>query len=186
MTSSRTPLAVVGIHLNVATDALDENQPDEARDALRLAQSVRGQAMADLATLIGILRDPTGPHGAHNLAALAEQARATGLDVRLDGHTTDLPAPVALAAYRVVQESLTNVLKHADATRVTVHIEHGPAEVTVTVTDDGTGGTQDTAGHGIAGMRERIIALGGTLDAGPAASGGFAVRARIPMPGSAT
>ena len=172
-------LSVVGVHLNVAADALDDD-PDEARAALRLAQSVRGQAMADLKSLIGVLREE--PVTA-DLPALVERTRAAGLDVRLSGDTEGLPAPVALAVYRIVQESLTNVLRHANAGAAAVIVTREPHEVTVTVSDDGRGGRPGRGGHGIGGMRERSAALGGTLEAGPRTGGGFEVRARIPVRG---
>jgi signal transduction histidine kinase len=170
-------LSVVGVHLNVAADALDDD-PDEARAALRLAQSVRGQAMTDLRSLIGVLREE--PVTA-DLPALVERTRAAGLDVRLTGDTEGLPAPVARAVYRIVQESLTNVIRHAEAGTATVTVSREPDGVTVTVTDDGPGTRQGRGGHGIDGMRERATALGGTLHAGPRASGGFEVRARFPV-----
>ncbi len=173
-------LAVVGIHLNVAAEALDDD-PDEARAALRLAQSVRGQAMTDLRSLVGVLRAEPPPDTGPDLAGLVERTGATGLDVRLDGDTAGLPAPVALTVHRVVQEGLTNVLKHAAATHATVTITKADDAVTVTVADDGTGGGGGRVGHGIDGMRERVAALGGTLTAGPR-DGGFELRARIPLP----
>ena len=195
-------LAVVGVHLNVALDTL-ESAPDEARDALRLAKDVRGRAMADLRALVEVLRDgsatttesPTAQ--LDGLASLIEQVRAAGIDVELQeaGDRSAVPAPVALAGYRIVQEALTNTVRHAGATRAVVALCYEPARVTVTVTDDGThDGTATTGepagasptghgptGHGIAGMRERVDALGGLLRVGPAAGGGFTVQATIPV-----
>lgn len=168
-------LAVVGIHLNVAADALDDD-PGEAREALRLAQSVRGQAMADLRSLIDVLR--TGPH----VPDLRELVGRAGLPVRLDGDLSGLPAPVAMTAFRVVQEGLTNVLKHASASSAVVTVKRDGTAVTVSVVDDGQGGTPGPGGgHGLAGMRERVAAHGGTLTAGPV-DGGFALSARLPLP----
>jgi signal transduction histidine kinase len=91
-----------------------------------------------------------------------------------------------VAAYRVVQEALTNVLRHAAARRAEVALDYGPDALVVTVSDDGRGGTGASgpdrpSGHGLAGMRERVTILGGSLDAGPRAEGGFAVRARLPL-----
>jgi glucose-6-phosphate-specific signal transduction histidine kinase len=172
-------LAVVGIHLNVAADTLDDD-PEEAREALRLAQSVRGQAMADLRSLIGILRSEPQPDDAPDLAELVARTSATGLPVRLTGDLAGLPAPVALAAYRVVQEGLTNVLKHADASAAAVTVARDTAEVTVSVVDDGSGAPAGRGGHGLAGMRERVEALGGTLTAGPTGAG-FELAARLPL-----
>jgi signal transduction histidine kinase len=173
-------LAVVGIHLNVAADSLDDD-PGEAREALRLAQSVRGQAMADLRSLIGVLRAGPPAGGVPDLAGLVARTAATGLPVRLDGDASGLPAPVALAVYRVVQEGLTNVLKHASATSAVVTVSRDDSAVTVSVVDDGRGGPLRRGGHGLSGMRERVTALGGTLTAGPV-DGGFTLSARLPVP----
>jgi signal transduction histidine kinase len=173
-------LAVVGIHLNVAADTLDDD-PEEAREALRLAQSVRGQAMADLRSLIGILRSGPLTDGVPDLVELVTRTSRAGLEVRLVGDLAGLPAPVALVAYRVAQEGLTNVLKHADASCAVVAVTRDAAEVTVSVRDDGRGGPVTTGGHGLAGMRERVTVLGGTLTAGPG-DGGFALVARLPLP----
>lgn len=205
-------LAVVGVHLHVALDTL-ESAPDEARDALQLAQDVRGRAMADLRALVDVLRDGSTATTASptaqldGLAGLVAQVRAAGIDVELreTGDRAAVPAPVALASYRIVQEALTNTVRHAEATRAVVTLCYEPAQVTITVTDDGTPagcdrtagtgdpvrrgtsgrvgepGSSDTAGHGIAGMQERVRALGGLLRAGRAAGAGFTVQASIPV-----
>jgi signal transduction histidine kinase len=177
-------LAVVGVHLNVALDAFD-TEPDEARAALRLAQDVRGRAMTDLKALVDVLRDGAVPEPAAGLDGvdrLAGQVRAAGLAVTVTefGDRADVPAPVATAVVRVVQESLTNAVRHAGATRAVVTLRYAPSSVVVDVTDDGSGGEVVTDGHGIAGMRERVAALGGALTAGPAKAG-FTVRATIPV-----
>ncbi|AGZ44990.1 putative two-component system sensor kinase [Actinoplanes friuliensis DSM 7358] len=179
-------LAVVGVHLNVALDAFDD-EPGEARDALRLAQDVRGRAMTDLKSLVDVLREgdriATPAAGLEGLAGLADQVRAAGVDVTVTelGDRSEVPAPVATAVYRVVQESLTNTVRHAGATRVAVSLHYTAVNVTVEVTDDGGGKTTTTEGHGIMGMRERVAALGGALTAGPGPGGGFTVRALIPI-----
>ena len=177
-------LAVVGVHLNVALDAFDTD-PEEARDALRLAQQVRGRAMVDLRALVGVLRDgsPVEPvDDLDSVARLAAQVRSAGLDVSLDeyGDRADVPAPVATAVHRVVQESLTNTVRHAGATRVAVTLRYGPHQVVVEVGDNGAGADGPLDGHGIAGMRERVAALGGALTAQPTDTG-FTVRATIPV-----
>ncbi|MFB4283760.1 MULTISPECIES: sensor histidine kinase [unclassified Nonomuraea] len=183
-------LAVVGVQLNVAADALEED-PAAAAAALRLAKDVRNRAMADLRSLITVLRDHPGDTAPQpSLAALGtlvDDARATGLEVIFDerGDPADVPAMPSIAVYRVVQESLANTLKHAAASRAEVTIGYGARSVTVEVVDNGRGSPAEvTEGHGLAGMRERVSALGGTLTAGPVA-GGFAVRAGIPVAGSA-
>jgi signal transduction histidine kinase len=189
-------LAVVGVHLNVALDTL-EYHPDEARDALHLAQDVRGKAMTDLRALVDVLRDGStttieSPAARlDGLTGLVTQVRATGIDVKLQetGDRAAVPAPVALAAYRIVQEALTNAVRHAQATRAVVTLRYEPAQVTITVTDNGTPAERETTpltgdsdtGHGIAGMQERVHALGGRLQAGPADGAGFTVHASIPV-----
>ncbi|SCF11200.1 Signal transduction histidine kinase [Micromonospora viridifaciens] len=195
-------LAVVGVHLHVALDTL-ESAPEEARDALRLAQDVRGKAMTDLQALVEVLRDESATKiespvaQLDRLASLVEQVRTAGVEVSLHetGERSTVPAPVALAAYRIVQEALTNTVRHARATRATVALRYEPAQVAVTVTDNGTStefgrsttardpGEPETGGHGLAGMRERVTALGGSLRIGPAAEGGFTVQASIPVVG---
>jgi signal transduction histidine kinase len=183
-------LAVVGVHLNVALDAV-RSAPHEAVEALQLAQDVRGRAMADLRALVELLRDDAGAGIEAPVALLdgvstvVDQVRAAGLLVLLDEHgdPAAVPAPVAVAAYRIAQEALTNTVRHANATRAVVSLDCGPDRVTVTVTDDGTGGAPESAGgHGIAGMRERVEALGGSFAAGPTGAG-FRVSARIPVRG---
>ncbi|GAA3690527.1 sensor histidine kinase [Nonomuraea antimicrobica] len=184
-------LAVVGVQLNVAADALQED-PDAAAAALRLAKEVRNRAMADLRSLIAVLRDGsdgTGPQpDLSSLGTLIADARAAGLEVTFEEHgdPAALPAIPAIAVYRVVQESLANTLKHAEATRAEVRIGYEPRSVSVEITDNGRGapaGAEITEGHGLAGMRERVSALGGALTAGPVPEG-FAVRADLPVAGS--
>ncbi|NMO53216.1 sensor histidine kinase [Actinoplanes sp. TBRC 11911] len=173
-------LAVVGVHLNVALDAFDAD-PAEARESLKLAQDVRGRAMTDLKSLVDVLHD--GPvAGLDGLDRLVEQVRSPGLSVSLNefGERADVAAPVATAVFRVVQESLTNTVRHASASHVTVTIRYAAAGVVVDVRDDGHGADAMVDGNGITGMRGRVAALGGALTAGPA-DGGFQVRATIPQ-----
>src|SRR5207247_7488913 len=122
------------------------------------------------------------------LGTLLEQGRAAGLPVELalEGALDDLPAGVDLSAYRIVQEALTNTLKHARATSASVALRRSPGVLELEVADDGSGaGNGDGAGQGLIGMRERVALFGGELDAGPAAGGGFVVRARFPLEGAA-
>lgn len=170
-------LAVVGVHLNVVADTLDDDR-EEAREALRLAQSVRGQAMADLRSLVDVLR---AGEGVPDLREMASRTAGAGLAVRVEGDLAGLPAPVAMTVFRVVQEGLTNVLKHAAASEAVVTVARDGAAVTVSVVDDGRGGERVPAGgHGLTGMRERVAAHGGMLTAGPV-DGGFALTARLPL-----
>jgi signal transduction histidine kinase len=125
--------------------------------------------------------------GAADLPALAARVRAAGLpvDLRVRGDLTALPTGVGLSAYRIVQEALTNALKHAGP-QATVHIDvchqSGAVELTVADTGRGSGGTPDELrGNGLRGMRERVALLGGTFAAGDVAGGGFRVRARLPL-----
>ena len=132
-----------------------------------------------------------GPAGVADLALLVQRVREGGVDVRLEvtGPVDGLPTDVGAAAYRIVQESLTNVLRHAGADAATVVVRATDARLEVEVVDRGSGGTHDDEpadGSGIRGMRERAAALGGTLDAGPASGGGFRVRAVLPLSPAAT
>jgi signal transduction histidine kinase len=174
-------LAVVGVHLNVAADALDTS-PEQTRGAIAVAQRVRRDAMTDLAALVGVLREL--PVTA-DLPAIVAAVGSADLVARLNqtGDPERAPGPVALSLTRLVQESLTNVVRHARAAIVTVDVHYGPSSVVLTITDDGRGPAADpapTVGHGLAGMRERVAALGGTFSAGPGERSGFVVRAEIP------
>ncbi|CAM5467357.1 sensor histidine kinase [Streptomyces narbonensis] len=172
-------LAVVGVHLNVAVEALDDS-PEEAHAALRTAISVRNQAMTDLKAFVGGLRD-VPQHGLESVAGLVEQAEAAGLEVRYDaeGDPDGVPAAQALTAYRVVQEAVVNTLRHSDAGRLAIRVRARPRALEVTVVDDGRSAAGFTAGHGLTGMRERVTALGGTLRVD--ADRGFTVRAVLPL-----
>ncbi|MGH3655282.1 MAG: sensor histidine kinase [Micromonosporaceae bacterium] len=188
-------LTVVGVSLHVADEALDRS-PTRARKAIAEAQRVRGDAMGELRSLIRVLRadpDEAAPRlpspGLAELDAVLADARRGGLSITRDetGDPSSVPPAVALAAYHIVREAITNVLRHADARHVTLRLCYDPDEVAVDVVDDGTGAggaPVATTGHGISGMRERALALGGGLDAGPEADGGYAVRARLPVAGS--
>jgi signal transduction histidine kinase len=151
------------------------------------------QALVEMRRLLGVLRQPdepaTGPGlspqpGVAELTALVEGVRAAGLPVVLviDGDPDQLPAAVDISAYRIVQEALTNVLKHAGPASAQVSVRCGTEEVLIEVTDDGAGplaaGPAD-GGQGLAGMRERVALFGGELVAGPRPDGGFGVRARL-------
>jgi len=153
------------------------------------------QALVEMRRLLGVLRQPgeqaAGPElapqpGLAELEALADGVRAAGLPVRLviDGDPAGLPAAVDISAYRIVQEALTNVLKHAGKASAQVSVGCSADQVLIEVTDDGTGpqaGGQAGGGQGLAGMRERVALFGGELTAGPRSGGGFAVRARLPL-----
>lgn len=162
----------------------------QAETALEEIKRSSREALGDLRATLGILRRPgeaaplaPAADGAW-LDELAASARLADLDVRthVGGAEHVPPTEVRLAAYRIVQESLTNVARHAQATRVDVRVECSPGRVTVEVVDDGRAAVRaESSGSGIAGMRERARALGGDLSAGPAPGGGFAVRACLPF-----
>ena len=140
--------------------------------------------------MVGVLRRPEeapalAPQPSlEHLDRLVEQAREAGLpvDLRVEGEAIALPAGVDLTAYRLVQEGLTNAMKHARATRAEVVVNYGDGQIEVVVRDDGTGaGNGDGGGHGLVGMRERVSVYGGDLDAGPRPGGGYQLRATLPV-----
>jgi signal transduction histidine kinase len=185
---------IVAHHLAVivlqAAGARASGKPAGA--ALEKIENSARQALGETRRLLGVLRDPdeeTGlapQPGIGDLDALAASVQATGLPVNLviSGDRALLPAAVNVSVYRIVQEALTNVLKHAGPARADVTIGCAQEAVTIEVTDDGTGepGHQAAAGgHGLAGMRERAAVFGGELSAGPRPGGGYAVRVRLPL-----
>jgi signal transduction histidine kinase len=150
------------------------------------------EALVEMRRLLGVLRDndddaTLAPQpGIAQLDALAATMRAAGLPVELavEGDHTDLPPALDLSAYRIVQEALTNTLKHAGPANARVRIRRHADAVTIDIDDDGTGnpnGRSAGAGHGLVGMRERVALFGGELDAAPRAEGGYAVHARLPL-----
>ena len=185
---------IVAHHLSVvvlqAAGARASGKP--AGPALEKIENSARHALADTRRLLGVLRD-TGQDsglapqpGISELDALAGSVRAGGLPVNvvIDGDPAGLPAAVDVSVYRIVQEALTNVLKHAGAASAEVRIDCAGDAVTVEVADNGTGLPASQAlagGHGLAGMRERVAVFGGDLRAGPRPGGGFAVRARLPL-----
>jgi signal transduction histidine kinase len=190
-------ISVINVQANTALHLMDR-QPDRARSALTTINEVSGQALVELRSVLGVLRavDEGAPRapapGLARLGDLADTAAAAGLAVRVEesGQRAPLPADVDLAAYRIVQEALTNSARHSGGTKATVRIVYGEDALVVEVDDDGAwrppGRSPAQAhgtGSGIAGMTERAAALGGTLQAGPRPGGGFAVRARLPLHG---
>jgi signal transduction histidine kinase len=189
-------VSVIVVQAAAADDVFDE-RPDQARAALRSIESAGREALAELRRLLGAVRtqadaegEPAHPQpGLDRLGELAEPLRAAGLEVALhrEGSEGAVPAGVDLSAYRIVQEALTNTLRHAGASRAEVTVRAAPGLLELDVLDDGHGGgapSEDGAGRGIAGMRERATMLGGTLDAGPLPEGGFRVHARLPLEAS--
>lgn len=186
-------LAVVGVQINVAADALPES-PEEAQRSLSTARSVIDQAANDLKASVRVLRTQDDAPSANraplpglaDLGRLVESTRAPGMDVELveTGERAAVPAAVALTAYRIVQEALANVVRHARASAARVEVDYRADAVTLRVSDDGVGGNGPVVpGQGLAGLRERVAGLGGDLSVGPADAGGFAVSARLPVTG---
>ena len=174
-----------------AAKTVAADDPEAAVRAMGAVEVAGRQALDELRHLLDVLRpaaagDGTRPQpGLADLDHLVEQMRRAGLEVQLtsDGPLTGLPAPVELSAYRIVQESLTNVVKHAGAgARTAVRVANDGRCLSVEVTDDGQGSTVlPGSGHGLVGMHERTQLLGGSLDVGPRAGGGFRVRALLPV-----
>ena len=170
-----------------------EKQPQQAIEALRAITELSKDALQELRGILGVLRHPgnsdsTGV-GLERIDSLVETTSRAGVPTKLEvsGWGEPLPLPVGSAAYRIVQEALTNVLRHAGGASAWVSLTRDRASLWVTVEDDGKGpaaaaerGSQGS-GWGILGMRERVVALGGALEAGPRPGGGFRVSAYLPI-----
>jgi len=183
-------IAAINVQAGAAADVLDES-PAEARSSLRAIRDESRRAVAELKVTVGLLREgsrdaPRSPApGLSELSRLTDMASRAGVDVRtsVTGPSRPLPRSVDVTAYRIVQESLTNVVRHAQASSATVALRYGADSLEVLVEDDGRGpdAAPDDGGHGLIGMRERTAALGGTLEAGPTARGGFRIVAELPL-----
>jgi signal transduction histidine kinase len=186
------PLTKTALHLM-------DRQPERARSALTTINDVSRQALVELRSVLGVLRDvdavaedaPRAPApGLARLGDLVDHAAAAGLAVSVEenGQPVPLPADVDVAAYRIIQEALTNSSRHSGGASATVRLGYAGEALRVEVADDGAARPPDRvlaqhggSGHGIAGMTERAAALGGTLEAGPGPGGGFRVRAWLPL-----
>jgi signal transduction histidine kinase len=166
------------------------DHPDRAVPPLMAVEETGRQALAELRRLLGILRENDAPAltpqpGLTDLPTLAEAMDQAGVDVgiRVEGQPRPLPASVDLTAYRIVQEALTNTLKHAGPARASVVIHYDPDALRLKITDDGQASptTNDGSGHGLLGMRERVNLFGGQLEAGPGGDGGYSVSVRLPL-----
>ena len=186
-------ISLINVQAGVALHLLDE-RPDQARPALTAIKDASKEALGELRSVLDVLRrsedGATAPRaptaGLRDLPGLVERTRTAGLDVTLDvsGDARPVPAGVDLAAFRIVQEALTNVVRHARTSTARVRLEYGDDQLTVQVDDDGVNASVPpvvAAGRGIAGMRERVQALSGTFEAGPRPGRGFRVRARFPI-----
>ncbi|MEV2240298.1 histidine kinase [Micromonospora sp. NPDC049891] len=181
-------IGVIAIQAGVGARVID-TQPAQARAALATIEAASRDTLAGLRRTLGALRhgdgDPASLEPAPGLADLDRLVAATGdAGVRVELRTTGdapVPAEVDLAAFRIVQEALTNVVRHAGVDACQVIVERGDDAVMVEVVDDGRGGPIGVDGHGLIGMRERVLAVGGHLRAGPRPEGGFRVTARLPV-----
>jgi signal transduction histidine kinase len=204
-------IAIINVQAGVTAYLLDK-RPERAREALVTIEQTSSQALHEMRAVLGVLRDADNGRvpqpGLGQLDELANQAREAGLDIELEPSpaATPLPSVVGSAAYRILQESLTNVIRHVGPTSVRVALDHGIDALEIRVTDagrrdapvdgrprppedqpagNGTGGSGNP-GRGILGMRERCQLLGGELVANPLPGGGFEVRARLPLAAAGT
>jgi signal transduction histidine kinase len=194
-------LSVMVVQASAARRIVDRN-PEQAAEVANLIQRTGREALAEIRHLFGAVRRGdgealSGPPSIGRVGELAQRARAAGLGVelRVHGEPVELPAGIDLTAYRIVQEALTNALKHAGSARASVTVSYEPNEVVLSIEDDGEGPRDGSelseagGGHGLMGMRERAELYGGRVQAGRRRGGGFAVHARLPtrpaVPGAA-
>jgi signal transduction histidine kinase len=182
-------ISLINVQSAVALHLFDE-RPEQARTALEAINEASSEALREVRSALNVLRGskeelPRAPTaGLARLDELVSFAAAAGVGVSLEvqGDRRPLPTSVDLAAFRIVQESLTNIVRHAQAATAKVQLTYGNGDLTVQIDDDGRGlSAQAGGGSGIAGMRDRATALGGELEAGPEPAGGFRVRARLPL-----
>ncbi|MFI6763449.1 sensor histidine kinase [Micromonospora sp. NPDC050417] len=187
-------IAIINVQAGVTAHVLDK-RPEQARDALRTIEQTSSRALQEMRAVLGVLRkdDEREPHaGLDQVDELARKAGEAGLDVTVEQTpaTAPMPSAVSGAAYRIIQESITNVIRHVGPTRVTVAIETGPDALRIRVTDEGSrhrvpvptrAAGPPSTGRGIIGMRERCQLLGGDLRARARPGGGFEVVARLPL-----
>lgn len=185
-------VSVMVLHASAA-GRVGDDRPDELRRALSTVESVGRGAAGELQRLLDLLREDGAPEGApfaslDHLDVLAQPLRAAGLDVsfRVEGDIDDLLPGVTLCAYRVVQEALTNVLKHSQASRAEVSLARRDRSLEIAIEDDGRGlsarsSESGRVGHGLLGMQERVALFDGTLSVTEGPGGGVAVRARLPL-----
>jgi signal transduction histidine kinase len=185
-------VSMMGVQAGAGRLVIDRD-PDKAKEALAAIELSSRHAVQELYRLLGFLRQAGDPDplasqpGVGQLSSLAAAMSGAELTVEVvvDGERRALPATVDVSAYRIVQEALTNTLKHAGASRADVHLRYWPGELEVEIVDDGRpngGPAAASGGLGLIGMRERAALHGGQLSAGPVAGGGFAVRVKLPTP----
>ncbi len=183
-------ISLINVQSGVALHLMDD-RPEQARTALSAINEASADALREVRSVLSVLRGdgeraPRNPTpGLAQLSELVARAATANVDISLDvrGEQRPLPASVELAAFRIVQEAVTNVVRHASAASATVQVVYGADDLVLQIDDDGSGDADvsQAGGSGIAGMRERTRALRGELEAGPIATGGFRVRARLPV-----
>jgi len=187
-------LSVVVVQAEVADTFLDSDQ-ERARQAIRRVASTARDALTDTRRMVGVLREPDAdepslahPFGVADVPALVERVRESGVPVTLDvsQHLPELTAQATVTAYRVVQESLTNVLRHAGKVATRVELASVDGGLLIDVWDAGgvAAPASQTGGLGLVGMRERVLSCGGELTSGPGPEGSFRVRALLPAAGT--
>jgi signal transduction histidine kinase len=187
-------MGVIAVQASVGEHVIDEN-PAEAKRALEAISGVSRSTLAEIRRMLGVLRETDDDSGGSptyapapgldDLDRLVQEVDGAGVPVSVayDGNRVELPRGVDLTAYRIVQEALTNVMKHAGTASASVLVHYEPGALGLEIVDDGRGvnGRSDgRSGHGLLGMRERVAVYGGTLDAGPKPGGGFRVAVRLP------
>lgn len=185
-------MSVITVQAGVAR-YIDASMPEQTSAALETIESTGRQALRDMRQLLGVLRadgerSPNSPAPAlSDLDELVEGLRGAGtsVELRVGGDVRRLPEGLELSAYRIVQEALTNVVKHASTDRARVDLRYEPGELAIEIVDDGAGALAGMSGggHGLVGMRERAALHGGSLEAGPLPVRGYRVAARLPVPG---
>ncbi|MEU6293778.1 sensor histidine kinase [Streptomyces erythrochromogenes] len=186
-------ISVINVQAGVGLALLDSD-PEQARSALTVIKEASKEALGEVRQVLDTLRSPgeaprTPAPGLDRLPELVEQAAAAGLrvEVTAEGEAPALPPGVDLAAFRILQEALTNVMRHSGARTARIRLSRRPGLLELCVDDDGpaAGGASDGSGSGLVGMRERAAALGGAVEAGPRPHGGFRVTATLPLPSTA-
>jgi signal transduction histidine kinase len=181
-------MGVIAVQAGVGAHVIDVD-PDEAKKSLEAISQTSRFTLSEIRRLLGVLRDDTGATyapapGLADLDRLVHDVGGAGLtvDVRCEGEPTELPPGVDFTAYRITQEALTNVLKHAGKARATVVVGYEDEALRIEIADDGRGvnGRAIADGHGLIGMRERVAVYGGSFEAGPCTGGGFRVAVRLP------
>jgi signal transduction histidine kinase len=181
-------MGVIAVQAGVGAHVIDSD-PTEAKKSLEAIARTSRSTLTEIRRMLGVLREDEGAQyapapGLADLDRLVREVSGAGvaIEVEADGERNDLPPGVDFTAYRIMQEALTNVLKHAGPARVQIHIDYEPDALAFEVSDDGRGvnGRSNGGGHGLMGMRERVAVYGGAFEAGPRPGGGFRVRARLP------